>query len=53
MSRPGRKKNGCADTGPNGYTGSAPLGGQERAGNNARGAEHPSTTRKPHGPKAS
>nr|WP_181391903.1 RNase adapter RapZ [Streptomyces laurentii] len=33
--------------------GQRPLGGQERAGNNARGAEHPSTTRKPHGPKAS
>ncbi|MFE7580770.1 hypothetical protein ACFU5Y_04280 [Streptomyces gardneri] len=37
-----------------GFAGSRPLSrANERIGNNARGSEHPSTTRKPNGPKAS
>jgi len=46
MSRPGQKSDG--------FAGSRPLSrANERTGNNARGSEHPSTTRRPQGPKAS
>ena len=46
MSRPGQKQNGFA-----GHRPQSPA--DDRTGNNARGSEHPSTTRKPKGPKAS
>ncbi|MFJ2186306.1 hypothetical protein ACIOJG_37485 [Streptomyces anulatus] len=46
MTRPGRKSDG--------FAGDRPLSrANERIGNNARGSEHPSTTRKPNRPKAS
>ncbi|MFK3735976.1 hypothetical protein ACI2LJ_37535 [Streptomyces sp. NPDC088090] len=45
MTRPGEKSEG--------YSGPRPSGGNARLGNNPRGREHPSTTRKPNGPKAS
>ena len=46
MSRPGQKNDG--------FAGSRPLSrSNERIGNNARGHEHPATTRRPQGPKAS
>ncbi|MET9350186.1 MULTISPECIES: hypothetical protein [Streptomyces] len=46
MKRPGQKSDG--------FAGSRPLSDADaRLGNNARKHEHPDTTRKPHGPKAS
>ncbi|GAA3912872.1 hypothetical protein GCM10022244_23590 [Streptomyces gulbargensis] len=42
---PGPRSDGCA--------GDKPSAGTARLGNNARKHEHPDTTRKPHGPKAS
>ncbi|MFD6081720.1 hypothetical protein ACFWG5_39820 [Streptomyces hydrogenans] len=45
MKRPGQRGDGCA--------GDKPLKGTARLGNAAKGREHPDTTRKPRGPKAS
>lgn len=46
MSRPGQKSDG--------FAGSRPLSrANARIGNNAKGSEDPSITRRPQGPKAS